>query len=413
MPVTVCSTVNSSSHQPSAIWVVVPVHNNGATIESVARQCRAYVENVLVVDDGSTDREVARLFEGTDICVLTHPVNKGKGAALRSAIRYLLERDAEWMITLDGDDQHFPDDLPVFLEAIPRHPESILVGARDFSGPDVPASSRFGRRFSNMWIRLESGASVSDSQSGFRAYPLRYLAHMTLQGDRYEFEVDILTRAAWHGLSLVDVPIRVWYPKRKEDAISSFRPWRDNARISLVHARLCMRRLWPWPHRRLVKRPEGALSTRYLLTHPYQTVKRVLTDNTSPMELGLAAAVGSFLAVLPLIGAHTAAILYFATRFRLNLVMALNIQHLYVPPFTPVACIVVGHYIRYRTWISVPDSFRGAVTEIPQYLLFWLIGSLLLAPILAVLAGSIVYLLAHTVKRRNRVHASASRTIQN
>jgi len=405
--------VNSAPLHPAGVWAVLPVYNNGATVRGLALQCLDHLENVLVVDDGSTDVDVTQLFAGTRVHVLAHPVNRGKGFALRSAIAHLLKLGAEWMITLDADGQHHPDDLPAFLDAIPRHPHAILVGARDFSGPTVPRSSRFGRRFSNLWIRLESGVSVSDSQSGFRAYPLRDLARMRLRGDRYEFEAEILTRAAWHGLALVDVPVRVWYPERQRDVVSSFRPWRDNVRIAWVHARLCMRRLWPWPHRRLVPRPPGTLAQSDLLAHPLQTLRRLLKDSSSPAELGLAAALGTFLAVLPLVGAHTAAILYFAVRFRLNLVMALNIQHLYAPPFSPLACILLGSYLRHGAWLALPQSARGAIAEVPHYLLYWLIGSIVLAPVLALAAGSVVYLLARLSTRNIRHRDPIPRTIQN
>jgi uncharacterized protein (DUF2062 family) len=399
MRATDCSTVPDPAEAVTSVWVVMPVHNNHTTVQSVALRSRPYANGVLVVDDGSTDGNVADLFKETDIVVLRHPVNRGKGAALRSAAHYLHDRGVAWMITMDGDGQHHPEDVPTFLDAIQRHPHSIIVGARDFSSPDVPASSRFGRRFSNLWIRLESGASVSDSQSGFRAYPLRLLAQMRLRGDRYEFEVDVLTRAVWHGLSLVDVPVRVWYPRPDETLVSSFRPWRDNVRISLLHARLCMRRLWPWPHRRLTPMPPDTVTARALLAHPHRTIKRLLIERSSPIELGIAAALGTFLAVLPLIGAHTAAIFYFATRFRLNLLMALNIQHLYAPPFTPIACITLGHYALHGKWITLPGSLKEGLYEVPHYLLYWLLGSVVLAPALALLAGGLIYLVARSVTR--------------
>ena len=354
------------------------MHNNGTTVQSVAQRCRQHVPGVLVVDDGSTDADVAQLFAGTDITVLSHETNQGKGAALRTAVSYLQDQGAAWMITIDGDGQHDPEDIPLFLEALAAHPDSILVGARDFTSDSIPSGSRFGRKFSNMWIRLESGASVSDSQSGFRAYPLKHLTRMPLRGDRYEFEVEILTRAVWHGLTLIDVPIHVWYPDKTEERTTSFRAWQDNARISLTHARLVGRRLLPLPHRQIVKKPADTITPKQLLTHPRKTIMQVLKDSTTPQELAMAAVVGTLLAVLPLIGCHTIAILYFARRLRLNLVMALNIQHLYMPPVVPLACIEIGHYIRHRSWL-VPESMQRAVADIPHYLLYWLIGSLILA----------------------------------
>ncbi len=379
-----------------SIWCVVPVYNNGATVKAVAQGCREHLAHVLVVDDGCTDVDVAALFADTDIEVLHHSENRGKGAALLSALKYLKERGATWMVAVDADGQHNPDDLPVFFPKLGSPPASIVVGARDFSGENIPGGSKFGRKFSNFWIKLECGASVSDSQSGFRAYPVELLSQIKLRGSRYDFEVEVLTKAVWQGLFIEEVPIRVYYPP-KDERISHFDQWKDNVRLTGRHTLLVARRLLPWPHKKLVKR--GETNWKNLLLHPRKFLAILLKENSSPIELGVAAAVGVLLATLPLIACHTIAILYVSTKLNLNRLLAVNIQHFCAPPFVPLACIGLGFYLRTGAWIGWED-LRNMAASLPQYFMDWLIGSLVLAPILALVAGGIVFYISAAVRRK-------------
>jgi glycosyltransferase involved in cell wall biosynthesis len=272
---------------PPDVWCAIPVYNNAATIAGIARRSREQLDNVIVIDDGSTDANVSELLgsiqrEGEaptgqrlssdsrlggcltlpnsishtshamttplDITVIRHPVNRGKGAALLTAMRYAHERGGKYLITLDGDGQHFPEDIPRFFPHLA--PDVVAVGYRHEITGVMPESSRFGREFSDFWIYVESGSIVLDSQSGFRAYPLPASLDLTLDSRRYGFEVEILTRAFWSGLRSQSVPIRCFYPPR-EQRVSSFDPLRDNARLSLLHARLIARQLLPIPHRQM------------------------------------------------------------------------------------------------------------------------------------------------------------------
>ncbi|MCL2825492.1 MAG: glycosyltransferase family 2 protein, partial [Polyangiaceae bacterium] len=212
------------------VWCAIPVYNNVGTIRDVARRCREVWGQVLVVDDGSTDADLRELLSDLDVTVLRHPRNLGKGAALRTALRWAAEREAEFLITLDGDGQHFPEDIPRFLERL----ESglLLIGERAEVVGTMPRSSLFGREFSDFWIRVESGAVVRDTQSGFRAYPVTQLVDLPLASQHYNFEMEIVTRALWAGVRVESIPIRVWYAAGSE-RVSHFRPFVDNLRISL------------------------------------------------------------------------------------------------------------------------------------------------------------------------------------
>jgi glycosyltransferase involved in cell wall biosynthesis len=382
-----------------SVWCVIPVYNNGGTVEAVARGCRELVDHVLVVDDGCTDVDVAGLLDDTDIAVLSHEINKGKGQALLSGLDYVHERGGSWMITVDADGQHDPKDIPAFYPAMREHPASIVIGARDFSGEHVPGGSKFGRKFSNFWIKLESGVTVSDSQSGFRAYPVELLSKMDLKGRRYDFEVEVLSKSVWHGLKLVDVPISVHYPP-PEERISHFDQWKDNVRLSGRHSLLVMRRLLPWPHKRLIAR--DATDWKSLLFSPKKVLAMLLQENSTPVELGVAAGVGIILATLPLIAMHTIAILYVSTKLNLNRLLAVNIQHFCAPPFVPAACIALGFFMRKGYWPNM-EVLQRFLSELHQHLLNWLLGSLVLAPVLAVIGGLIVYGIADRVQNSGRL----------
>ena len=247
--------MTTSPPATSTIWVVIPVHNNAGTIRQVALECRDIVPNVLIVDDGSRDADVTELMADTGIPVIRHAVNCGKGEAILTALRAVHERGGSTLITVDGDGQHYARDLHAFLPVIKADPDAIIIGERDMTGENVPGSSRFGRKFSDFWLRLETGCDIRDTQSGFRAYPVRHLLELACVGRKYDFEVEVLARAAWAGLPIRNVSIDVWYPPASE-RISSFRPFMDNLWLTHRHVLLVTRRALPIPHRKLVSKRE-------------------------------------------------------------------------------------------------------------------------------------------------------------
>lgn len=385
---------------PNNIWCVIPVYNNGATVTDVVRRCRAQMEQVLVVDDGSTDLPLGfyEMLEGMGVRYLIHGRNRGKGAAILTALAFLEREKADYMITIDADGQHYPEDLPAFLELLERQEDLLVVGCRKFEGNHVPGGSRFGRAFANFWLKVETGASCGDCQSGFRAYPVAALAKLRFRCRHYNFETEVLTRCIWGGLKLREVPVRVHYPAR-EERVSHFRPWLDNLRISLIHAHLVGLRLLPWNAKRIAKaKPEKGPGWGVLL-HPAAFLKQLLRENATPGGLAAAAAVGTFLAVLPLPGVHTLAILYVTVRLNLNKIMALAIQNLFMPPLTPFLCIELGYYLRHGHW-WMELTFDSVVREMPYRLWEWLLGSLVLAPVFAAAAFVAVFAAARLLAGR-------------
>lgn len=220
------------------ICIVIPTYNNAGTICDVAGRAVAQGYPVIVVNDGSTDRTATLLPQtGLPLTVLAHPRNRGKGIALRTALAYAQAQGFRYAITLDADGQHFPEDVPVLSEALTQHPGALIVGSRNLQAENMPGGNTFANRFSNFWFRVQTARSLPDTQTGFRAYPLDRLPSLRILTSRYEAELALLVFSAWKGVEMVPVAIRVCYP---EDRVSSFRPFRDFFRISVLNTLLCV-----------------------------------------------------------------------------------------------------------------------------------------------------------------------------
>ena len=220
------------------ICVVIPTYNNDTTIKTVVEKSLLYCDDVIVVTDGCTDR-TTDIFDTIDgITIVSYQQNRGKGYALKMGFRKALEMGFSYAITLDGDGQHYPEDIPLFLKANQEHPQSLIIGSRQLEGVDRSKGSSFANKFSNFWFYVQTGRALPDTQTGYRLYPLRRLYGLSLLTSRYEAELELLVFASWHGVKLVPIPVQVYYPPRNE-RVSHFRPGKDFARISVLNTVLC------------------------------------------------------------------------------------------------------------------------------------------------------------------------------
>ncbi|OGR16892.1 MAG: glycosyl transferase [Desulfobacterales bacterium GWB2_56_26] len=225
--------------------IVIPVYNHGSRIGEVVRQSVQLGLPVFVVDDGSTDA-TGEVLAGLDgITVLRHGENQGKGAAILTGFAAAVEIGCDCAVTIDGDGQHDPADAENLLQSAANGPRCIVIGSRQGMKDNrhVPWTSTFGRGFSNFWVWAAGGPRVSDSQSGFRLYPLPEALQLGTKARRYQFEVEILVRARRHDIEVREAPIGVIYQPRGE-RISHFRPWRDFLRNSSTFNRLIWARIF-------------------------------------------------------------------------------------------------------------------------------------------------------------------------
>ena len=238
---TTTEPISPHAIQANRFAVIIPVYNHGRTVADVTRRARKWNLPVFVVDDGSTDDSYANVQSIRDIQVLRHEVNKGKGAALIYGMREAAQV-ADWAICLDADGQHDPGEIGVFISAASSGRRNIVIGRR--SGMEsAPWTSRFGRKFSNFWVQASGGPAVSDTQSGFRMYPLPEVIKLKTHARRYQYEVEVLARARWAGIDSEEVPVSAAYDT-DIPRISHFKPWHDFWRNAGTFSRLIFRRIF-------------------------------------------------------------------------------------------------------------------------------------------------------------------------
>jgi glycosyltransferase involved in cell wall biosynthesis len=227
---------------PLRCAIVIPAYNHGTKVQGVVEKCLQFRLPVIVVDDGSTDSTPSILASLSGVTVIRHKENQGKGASLLTGFASAL-RFADWSITIDADGQHDPDDILSLIRAVPEGQRPLVLGKREGMGHEnVPWTSRWGRRFGNFWVWTSCGRWLSDSQSGFRLYPLPETLHLGTKTKRYQFEVEVLVRAVWHGIPIIEAPVHAIYGP-PEERVSHFRPWLDFWRNTQTFARLITSRV--------------------------------------------------------------------------------------------------------------------------------------------------------------------------
>ncbi|MGH7857808.1 MAG: glycosyltransferase family 2 protein [Candidatus Binatia bacterium] len=217
---------------------LIPALDCAATIAPVVRGVQRHVTDVVVVDDGSRDR-TGRIARRAGAKVLRHAENRGKGAALLTGLQHLAGRGFSHVLTLDGDGQHLPEEIPALLAESRSHPAAIVIGARKIES-EVAWINRFGNEFADLWIRIVAGRSVADTQSGFRVYPVAEALALGATGERFEFETEVIIRAIRAGLDVRSVFVRVHYPPPEERVSHYDRVW-DTVRIIRMVVELMIR----------------------------------------------------------------------------------------------------------------------------------------------------------------------------
>ena len=225
-----------------SIAIVIPAYNEAATIRSVAQRCLEHAGHVIVVDDGSTDGTRAAVA-GLGITLLAQPENSGKAAAIVLGAHAAMRAGATAVMTIDGDGQHDPADIPRLLEVAALMSDAIVIGSRLHAKALIPKSRYRANRFANFWISWAAGRSIVDTQSGFRVYPAAVFLDLSVRHDRgasFVFESEVLIEASRAGMPIVCVPVSVTYANAARR--SHFRPVADIAKIAAMLTRQLLRR---------------------------------------------------------------------------------------------------------------------------------------------------------------------------
>jgi len=368
--------------------VIIPTYNNHKTIKSVIDQVLVYTKNIIIVNDGSTDNTPEILKEYNNLKLINLSKNKGKGNALRIGFKCAEKLKYKFAITIDSDGQHFPNDIPVFINALENeiNKNVLLIGARDMNQKGVPKKSNFGNKFSNYWFWVETGINLEDTQSGFRLYPLLAIKDISFMTTKFEFEIEVIVKAAWKGIQVKNIPIRVLY--KKNDHVSHFRPVEDFIRISILNTWLVILTFIYIKPRNYFRKFINKGSKRFLIDD-------ILCNNDSPRKKALSIALGVFVGISPFWGFHTLIVLFMAIVLKLNKAIAFAFSNVSLPPFIPFIVYIsykIGQFFIGNDYDYSMEEFSENF-EIYKNLETYIIGSLLFATSMSIILGSLSFVI--------------------
>jgi len=383
------------------VCVLIPTYNNANTLAGVINSVFEYTNNIIVVNDGATDNTGSILQQFSTIHAVTYTPNKGKGFALRTGIKEAARLGYNYAIAIDSDGQHFAYDLPRFIDQLEATPGALMIGARNLNQENVSGKSSFGNRFSNFWYWVETGEKLPDTQSGYRLYPLEKLSKKRYITRKYEFEIEILVRAAWSGIPVISIPISVYYPPANE-RVSHFRLFKDFTRISILNTVLVLIAfLWIKP-RDFIK--------MLFSKDGWQRLWNLVFVNPQESNHAKAASIafGIFMGIVPVWGFQLAIGIPLAILFRLNkglFLIAANISIVPVMPIILLASILTGKWLLGAD-IAIPNWHNISLSQVKHDGIAFFLGG----TVLAIAAGITAYIVSYIAllfirRKRQRIIA--------
>ncbi len=385
------STLHDHRFETFNCCVFIPTYNNQNTLDRVIQGVLEYTDRIIIINDGSTDNTASILEKYQDnLTIITFPENRGKGKALREGFKRAHLLGYEYMITIDSDGQHFPSDLPVFLDELELQGSDsslLLIGSRNMDDPSVPGKSSFGNKFSNFWYYVETGIKLKDTQSGYRLYPIRQISKLRLFTTKFELEIEVIVKLAWKNVEVRNIPVQVLYDETER--VSHFRPFKDFTRISILNTWLVTLTLFFYLPKRLIKRIKKKGFKKYWK-------ENVLRSNDPPIKKASAITLGLFIGISPFWGFQTILAISLALVFKLNRAISFLFSNISIPPFIPF--IIYGSYQmgavamgkEMDAILNIEDIKSG--TDVFKGLGQYILGSFILATIVSLISGVIAYL---------------------
>lgn len=375
----------SEPETPLKVCVIIPTYNNERTLKRVIDSVLEFSPYVIIVNDGSTDSTAKILENYRHLTLIHHPENSGKGTALKNGFKKAFELGYDYAITIDSDGQHFATDIPSFIEEIEANGESLIIGSRNMKQEGVPGKSSFGNNFSNFWFWFETGIRLTDTQSGYRLYPLHKIPKNYFT-NKFEFEIEVIVRTAWKGVRVKNIPIQILYDPNER--VSHFRPFKDFTRISILNTILVVIALFYIKPRDLLRKLKKKGFKKFLL-------ENVLESDDSDSKKALSIALGVFIGISPFWGFQTVLVLFLAVLFKLNKAIAFAFSNISFPPLIPF--IIFGSLKIGALFVagSSPLFLDRSITlgDVKNNITQYLIGSFILASLSAIIFGLSGYLL--------------------
>ena len=221
--------------------IIVPCFNHADAFDNVAEKLSKFKISVMVVDDGSTQKQsekIRQICKKHNFFYAKNKKNGGKGAAMITGFQFAYKNGFTHALQIDADGQHDVHDIPLFLKTAMRHPNDLIIGNPIYD-KSAPKSRLVGRKITKFWVMIETlNKRMPDTMCGFRVYPIAKIMPIlkTIKFKRMGFDIEIIVKAYRCGIHIISVPTAVIYP---DDGVSHFHAFRDNFYISLLHTYLC------------------------------------------------------------------------------------------------------------------------------------------------------------------------------
>lgn len=382
------STHSHTTNQLSCC-VIIPTYNNSKTLKKVLNGVLKSTPDlhIIVVNDGCTDETPILLEEYKEkITLIINKVNQGKGISLRKAFAKAWEMGFQNAITIDSDGQHYPEDIPFFIEAAQKYSGALVMGSRNMKQEGVPGKSSFGNKFSNFWFKVETGITLPDTQTGFRLYPLEPISKIKLFTTKFETEIEVIVKLAWKKVEIVPIEINVLYDVTER--VSHFRPFKDFTRISLLNTYLVTLTLF-----------------YYLPIRIFDIIKKeAIKEEESHLKKAISIGFGIFMGLFPIWGFQLLVGITLAVLFKLNKVLFITAANISVPPAIPF--IIYFSYLIgtpfFKNNIQITSLENLTLAAIHLNIVQYAVGAVILAVVAGIIAFLTTLIVLKVVRKRNK-----------